>query len=84
MKDHLRRAALVPVMAVAVVLLGSTAALAVPPDPTALASGLADTGGNALLDALTGVLPVVIPFMVALWAVGFVWKKVKPKGGGIK
>lgn len=59
-------------------------ASAVPPDPAAIASGLADTAGNSFLDAIVDVLPVVIPFMVALWALGFVWNKVKPKKSGIK
>lgn len=70
----------------ALVLGGASAALATPtpPDPGTVAGDLANTAGTQMLDAVIDVLPVLVPFLVALWALGFVWKKVRPKGGGIR
>lgn len=65
-------------------LAGVASAATVPPDPSTIAGDLANNAGGSFLDALVAVLPKIIPFMVALWAIGFVWKKVAPKRGGVK
>jgi hypothetical protein len=67
---------------VLVVLLGDVA-FAATPDPGALAQQVATDTGGATLDAIVAVLPKVVPLLVAFWAIGFVWTKVKPKKGGI-
>jgi len=64
---------------------GSAAAFATTaPDAGALAGDLANSAGGSMLSAIVDVLPAIIPFLVALWALGFVWKKVAPKKGGIR
>lgn len=59
------------------------AAATTAPDPGAIAGSLANGAGTQMINAIVDVLPVLVPFLVALWAIGFVWKKVKPKGGGV-
>lgn len=72
-----RRAALAVGVAAPVVLLGGNAfAAGTTPDPATLAGTLADSAGGSMLDAVVAVLPVLVPFLTALWAIGFVWKKI--------
>ncbi len=46
------------------------------PDPAVIAGDLANNAGGAMLTAVTGVLPVLVPFLVALWALAFVVRKI--------
>ena len=71
------------VMTVGLVLGGASMASASTLDPGAIAGDLASTSGGAVLNAIVDVLPALVPILVAFWAVGFVWKKVKPRSGGI-
>lgn len=82
---RLRRAAAAVGLAATMVVAGAAASFAAttPPDPGTVAGDLVNTAGSSMLSAIVDVLPVVVPFLVALWAIGFVWKKVRPKGGGI-
>ena len=47
----------------------------VTPDPTAVASTLAQNVGSQLVSTVVGVLPVIVPALLSLWALGFVMKK---------
>ena len=79
-----QRAALVSGMTFLVLVVGAGAASATTPvDPGTIAGDLANQSGGAVLSAIMDVLPALIPILVAFWAVGFVWKKVRPKGGGV-
>ncbi len=49
--------------------------LAVPPDPTAVATTLADNVGGELVNTVVGVLPVIVPALLSLWALAFVMRK---------
>lgn len=81
----IKAAATVAITSVMLVLLGDAAFAVVspPPDPGALAEQVANDTGGSMLSAIVAVLPKVIPFLVAFWAIGFVWNKVKPKKGGV-
>jgi H+/gluconate symporter-like permease len=86
MLSKTKAALLVPVVTVGLMLLGPTAAFAVTspaPDPGALAEQVANDTGGSMLSAIVAVLPKVVPILIAFWAIGFVWNKVKPKKGGI-
>lgn len=78
------RAAAVISTTALMIIGGATASFATaPPDPGTVAGDLVNSAGTSMLNAVVDVLPIVVPFLVALWAIGFVWKKVRPKGGGI-
>lgn len=47
----------------------------VAPDPTAVASTLAQNVGGQLVTTVVGVLPVIVPALLSLWALSFVMKK---------
>lgn len=49
--------------------------LAVAPDPTTIATTLAGNVGGQLVDTVTGVAPILVPFFLAIWAVRFVLGK---------
>lgn len=46
-----------------------------PVDPTAVATTLASNVGGQLVDTVVGVLPVIVPVLLALWALSFVMHK---------
>jgi hypothetical protein len=58
-------------------------ALGVVVDPVAIATDLANNTGGAVLTAITGVLPVLVPVLIGFWAVGFVWAKIGPRRHGL-
>lgn len=66
----------------AFVSAGAASATATAPDAGALAGDLANTAGGAYLDGVVEVLPVLVPVLVGLWALGFVWTKLRPKRKG--
>lgn len=84
-RSFVRRALAGAVATVGFVVAGASAAFAAPapPDPGALAGSLANTAGGAYLDAIVDVLPVLVPFLAGLWALGFVWSKLRPKKKGL-
>lgn len=47
----------------------------VAPDPTAVATTLAGNVGGQLVDTVVGVLPVIVPALLSLWALAFVMRK---------
>lgn len=49
--------------------------IATAPDPTAVASTLATNVGGQLVDTVVGVLPVIVPALLSLWALAFVMRK---------
>jgi uncharacterized membrane protein len=49
--------------------------LATTPDPTAVATTLATNVGGQLVDTVVGVLPVIVPALLSLWALAFVMRK---------
>jgi hypothetical protein len=57
-------------------MLGFLAAEATVPDPATIAGDLANNAGGAMLSAIVSVLPVLIPFLVGLWALAFVVRKI--------
>lgn len=46
------------------------------PDPAQIAGDLANSAGGSMLTAVVGVLPVLVPFLVALWALAYVVRKI--------
>lgn len=49
--------------------------MTIAPDPTTIATSLADNVGGQLVDTVTGVAPVLVPFFLAIWAIRFVLGK---------
>jgi len=49
--------------------------LAVAPDPAAIATTLTTDVGGQVLDTATSLAPVVVPFVLALAAIGWVMRK---------
>lgn len=45
------------------------------PDPVTAATDLANNIGPSLLNTIIAILPVLVPFLIVSWAIGFVWKK---------
>lgn len=45
------------------------------PDPVTSATQLANNTGPQLLNSIIAILPVLVPFFVVSWAIGFVWHK---------
>jgi uncharacterized membrane protein len=45
------------------------------PDPTTVATTLANNVGGQLVNTVVGVLPVIVPALLSLWALAFVMRK---------
>lgn len=50
-------------------------AASAPPDPTGVATTLANNVGSQLVNTVVGVLPVIVPALLSLWALAFVMRK---------
>ncbi len=72
---NIKRVSAVAAAAVAFVVGGIGAAFAQTPDPAAVAGALANSAGGQLIDTIVGVIPVLIPVMLTLWAIGLVLRK---------
>ena len=72
---NIKRVGAVAAAAVAFVVGGIGAAFAQTPDPAAVAGQLAGTAGGQLIDTIVGVIPVLIPVMLTLWAISLVLRK---------
>ena len=64
-------------------MLGFLVTATTAPDPGTIAGDLANSAGGSFLDGVVSVLPKVVPILVGLWALGFVWQKVAPKRKGV-
>lgn len=65
-----------------IAFVSAGAASATMPDPATIAGNLVDNAGGQYLNGVVDILPLLIPFLLGLWALGFIWTKVKPKRKG--
>jgi hypothetical protein len=66
---------------IAFVSAGSASASTMP-DPATIAGDLVNNAGGQYLNGVVDILPLLIPFLLGLWALGFIWLKVRPKRTG--